>query len=83
MVGRWEVSKLVLATVVSVASQMIIAWGIDQVIDLNNGLNVSLPLTYNEEVLCLATLFSYSVCTIIVALAYKYMIADDDKDESI
>jgi hypothetical protein len=65
---------------------MIIAWALDQVIDLNNGLDVSHPLTFNEEILCLSTLFSYSITCVLVSLSNKYLCEKDDtlqEDESL
>lgn len=58
---------------------MILAWALDQVVDLNNGLADSFPLTFSEEVLCLATVFSYSSVMMLVSLTYKFICSEDQK----
>lgn len=62
---------------------MLIAWSLDQVIDLNNGLDVSHPLSYKEEVLCLGTVFGYSWILLFAALVYLYIIREDTIEESM
>jgi hypothetical protein len=70
---RDEWIKIIVCGLLNVLSQMSFAWALDKVIDLNNGLNINFPLTFNEEILCLATLFSYSLITIFCTLIYRYL----------
>jgi hypothetical protein len=65
---------------------MILAWALDQVIDLNNGLDVSHPLRFKEELICLTTVFSYSICCLALGITSKFLCERDDprqEEESI
>jgi hypothetical protein len=65
---------------------MILAWALDQVIDLNNGLDVSHPLRFKEELICLTTVFSYSICCLVLGITSKLLCEKDDprqEEESI
>lgn len=65
---------------------MILAWALDQVIDLNNGLDISHHLSFNEELLCLATIFTYSLFCLLLGVCTKFLCDKDDpkvEDESL
>lgn len=65
---------------------MILAWALDQVIDLNNGLDVSHPLRFKEELICLTTIFSYSISCLLLGISSKFICERDDprqEEESI
>jgi hypothetical protein len=47
---------------------MTLAWALDQIVDLNNGLDESHSLTFTEEMLCLATVFSWSGIVLVIGL---------------
>ena len=68
--------------VINIVQQMSFAWALDKVIDLNNGLNINSPLTFKEEVICLAALFSYSFITLLCGMAVNYLISKEDKEEN-
>ena len=62
---------------------MLMAWSIDKVIDLNNGLDVSHPLNFSEEVLCLGTVFCYSWVLLVASLIYHYLIKESETEENM
>lgn len=68
-----QTCKLAMTSILSVSQQMVLAWSLDQLIDLNNGLDTSHPLAYREELLCLISLFSFSVVVLVVALIKHYL----------
>lgn len=78
MFGAFNVVFIAIVTLISIISQMILAWALDQVIDLNNGLDVSHHLKFNEEILCLTTIFSYSIVCVISGMFVKFLCENDD-----
>lgn len=75
-----------LLAVMGAFSQMTLAWALDQVVDLNNGLDISHPLEFSEELLCLAAMFTWSGVVLIISLAINMLFKRErtlDKDESM
>lgn len=67
-------------------SQMTLAWALDQVVDLNNGLDTSQPLDFTEELLCLAAIFTWSGVVLAISLAINMLFKREkslEKEENL
>jgi len=65
---------------------MTLAWALDQVVDLNNGLDTSHPLDFTEELLCLAAIFTWSGVVLAISLAINMLFKREkclEKEENL